>query len=44
VGALADLLRRCRNPLVIQLLVIAIVCYLTGDPTSAGVVGGMVAL
>jgi P-type Mg2+ transporter len=41
---LADLLYRCRNPLVIQLLVIAIVCYLTGDPVSAGVVGGMVFL
>jgi Mg2+-importing ATPase len=41
---LADLLHRCRNPLVIQLLIIAIVCYLTGDPVSAGVVGGMVFL
>ena len=41
---LADILHRCKNPLVIQLLVIAIVCYLTGDPTSAGVVGGMVCL
>jgi Mg2+-importing ATPase len=41
---LADILHRCKNPLVIQLLIIAIVCYITGDPTSAGVVGGMVCL
>jgi Mg2+-importing ATPase len=43
-SVIADLLHRCRNPLVIQLLVIAIVCYLTGDVVSAGVVGGMVFL
>ena len=43
-SALVDLLNRCRNPLVIQLLVIAIVFYLTDDPFSASVVGGMVFL
>jgi Mg2+-importing ATPase len=41
---IVDILHRCRNPLVVQLLIISIVCYLTGDPTSAGVVGGMVCL
>ena len=39
-----DLLERCRNPLVIQLLVIAAVCYLTGDIPSTVIVGGMVFL
>jgi Mg2+-importing ATPase len=39
-----DLLHRCRNPLVIQLLVIAAVCYLTGDIPSTVIVGGMVFL
>src|SRR5271165_1470494 len=43
-SVVADILNRCRNPLVIQLLIIAIMCYLTGDPISAGVVGGMVFL
>jgi Mg2+-importing ATPase len=43
-SVLTDLLHRCRNPLVIQLLIIATVCYLTGDAVSAGVVGGMVFL
>src|ERR1022692_4618073 len=43
-SAVLDLLHRCRNPLVIQLLIIATACYLTGDPVSAGVVGGMVFL
>jgi Mg2+-importing ATPase len=43
-SALLDILNRCRNPLVIQLLIIAAVCYLTGDHVSAGVVGGMVCL
>ncbi|HXQ80169.1 MAG TPA: magnesium-translocating P-type ATPase [Opitutaceae bacterium] len=41
---LVDLLYRCRNPLVIQLLVITAVFYLTGDPVTAGIVGGMVFL
>ena len=39
-----DLLDRCRNPLVIQLLVIAMVCYLTGDASSAAIVSGMIFL
>jgi Mg2+-importing ATPase len=44
VSVLRDLLERCRNPLVIQLLIIAIVCYLTGDLRSTVVVGSMVLL
>ena len=43
-GALADLLQRCRNPLVIQLLVIATVSYLMGDLRSTIVVGAMLFL
>ena len=43
-SALKDLLLRCRNPLVIQLLVIAAVSYLMGDLRSMAVVGGMVFL
>jgi P-type Mg2+ transporter len=43
-SVIRDLLERCRNPLVIQLLVIAVVCYLTGDIRSTVVVGGMVFL
>ncbi|MFI5355887.1 MAG: magnesium-translocating P-type ATPase [Opitutales bacterium] len=43
-SALKDLLHRCRNPLVIQLLIIAAVCYLTGDIPSTVIVGGMVFL
>jgi len=43
-GAVLDLLDRCRNPLVIQLLVIAVVSYLLGDLRSTAVVGGMVFL
>jgi Mg2+-importing ATPase len=39
-----DLLHRCRNPLVIQLLVIAAVSYLMDDIRSTIVVGGMVFL
>ena len=42
--ALLDLLDRCRNPLVIQLLVIAGVSYWMGDLRSTAVVGGMVFL
>jgi len=41
---LVDLLHRCKNPLVIQLLIIAVVFYLTDDPFSASIVGGMVFL
>jgi len=43
-SVLRDLLERCRNPLVVQLLVIAIVCYLTGDTPSTVIVGTMVFL
>ena len=43
-SVLLDLLERCRNPLVVQLLVIAIVCYLTGDTPSTVIVGTMVFL
>jgi P-type Mg2+ transporter len=39
-----DLLHRCRNPLVIQLLIIAAVSYIMGDLRSTIVVGGMVFL
>jgi Mg2+-importing ATPase len=41
---LRDLSERCRNPLVIQLLVIAVVSYLMDDLRSTIVVGGMVFL
>jgi Mg2+-importing ATPase len=41
---LRDLLQRCRNPLVIQLLIIAAVSYAMHDLRSAIVVGGMVFL
>ncbi len=41
---LRDLLHRCRNPLVIQLLIIATVSYVMGDLRSTIVVGGMVFL
>ena len=41
---LGDILERCRNPLAIQLLVIALVSYLMGDLRSAVVVGGMLVL
>jgi Mg2+-importing ATPase len=43
-GALTDLYHRIKNPLVIQLLVIACVSYGTGDKESAGVVAGMIVL
>jgi len=47
-SAVADLLNRCRNPLVIQLLIIAAVCYATADTASdkisAYIVLGMVFL
>ena len=41
---LMDLLHRCRNPLVIQLLIIATVSYIMNDIRSTVVVGGMVFL
>jgi Mg2+-importing ATPase len=39
-----ELLQRCRNPLVIQLLVICVVSLLMGDVRAATVVGAMVLL
>ena len=44
IGVLMDMLLRCKNPLVIQLLVICIVSLIMGDFRSATVVGGMVFL
>jgi Mg2+-importing ATPase len=43
-GIVMELLRRCRNPLVIQLLVICVVSLLMGDIRAATVVGAMVLL
>ena len=43
-GVVLELLRRCRNPLVIQLLVICVVSLLMGDVRAATVVGAMVLL
>lgn len=44
VSFVAEILERCRNPLVIQLLVICIVSAAMGDLRSATVVGGMIFL
>jgi Mg2+-importing ATPase len=44
VGLLVELAERCRNPLVIQLLVICLVAFVMGDLRSAVVVGGMIVL
>lgn len=44
VSFVAEILERCRNPLVIQLLVICIVSAVMGDFRSATVVGGMIFL
>jgi len=43
-GVLSDLFDRIRNPLVVQLLVIAIVSYAMGDISSSAVVGVMIVL
>lgn len=43
-GMLMDLLERCKNPLVIQLLVICVVALWMGDFRSATVVGAMIFL
>ena len=43
-GLLAEFLTRFRNPLVIQLLVIAVVSFSMGDFRSGIVVGGMIVL
>ena len=44
VGLLLELAERCRNPLVIQLLVICLVSLIMGDLRSAVVVGAMIVL
>ena len=46
LGVVMELLQRCKNPLVIQLLVICMVCLLpwTFDPRAATVLGAMVFL
>lgn len=43
-GFLVEILLRCRNPLVIQLLVIAAISLATGDPASSTIVGLMVVI
>ncbi len=42
LGFLAEILHRCKNPLVIQLLVIAAISLATGNAASATIVGLMV--
>jgi len=44
VGFVRDILRRCRSPLVIQLLVIAGISAFMGEIKAAVIVGGMVLL
>jgi Mg2+-importing ATPase len=44
LGVVAEIFERIKNPLVIQLLVIAGVSYLMGDLRAASVVGGMIVL
>ena len=44
VGVFMELVERCRNPLVIQLLVICVVSLMMGDVRAAIVVGGMLVL
>ena len=44
LGFVAEIFQRCKNPLVIQLLIIAIVSYVMGDVRAASVVGGMIIL
>ena len=43
-GFLMEILLRCKNPLVIQLLVIAAISLATGDPASSTIVGLMVVI
>ena len=43
-GFLMEILLRCRNPLVIQLLVIAVISLVTGNAASAIIVGLMVVI
>lgn len=44
LGFLAEILHRCKNPLVIQLLVIAAISLATGNAASATIVGLMVVI
>jgi Mg2+-importing ATPase len=44
LGFLGELFERIKNPLVLQLFVIAIVSYVMGDLRAASVVGGMIVL
>ena len=44
MGILMELMVRCKNPLVIQLLLICLVSALTGDIPTATIVGGMIFL
>ncbi len=44
VGFWGDILRRCKSPLVIQLLVIAVVSGVIGEAKSAVIVGAMIVL
>ena len=43
-GFVMEILIRCKNPLVIQLLVIAAISLATGDAASASIVGAMVVI
>ena len=44
LGFWGDIFRRCKSPLVVQLLVIAIISGVMGDIVSASIVGAMVIL
>jgi Mg2+-importing ATPase len=44
IGVVMELLHRCKNPLVIQLLIICLVSAVTGDIPTAVVVGAMIFL
>ena len=44
LGFWADILQRCRSPLVVQLLIIAIVSGLIGELASTAIVGAMIVL
>ena len=43
-GFVMEILMRCKNPLVIQLLVIAAISLVTGDAAAASIVGAMVVI
>ena len=44
IGVFMELAQRCKNPLVIQLLIICVVSAITGDIPTAVIVGGMIFL